>query len=123
MDETVTIQVNLNAFVRRDTKSRWIAVCPAVGVASQGSSPEKAKRALDEAVQLWFESCIERGVLERALQEANFRRLLVGERPPEGSQHVTVSRAPEHDELLGEGFQIHVQIPAYEAAALMETAV
>jgi predicted RNase H-like HicB family nuclease len=73
VNETIFRDVKLRAFVRRDTDERWVAVCPSLDVASQGVSPDDAKRCLDEAVQLWFESCLERGTLERALQELNFR--------------------------------------------------
>jgi predicted RNase H-like HicB family nuclease len=64
--------MELRAFVRRDTNERWVAVCPSIDVASQGTDADDARRCLDEAVQLWFESCIERGTLERALQESHF---------------------------------------------------
>lgn len=117
MGQTVSININLDAFVRRDTRKRWVAICPAIGVASQGHSPKSAKRSLDEAVQLWFESCIERGVLERALQEANFKRVPHGEAPP-GSQVVTVERTTKRDDIWGDAFRINVAIPAYQAAAL-----
>jgi predicted RNase H-like HicB family nuclease len=73
VNEIIRLDVELRAFVRRDTEERWIAVCPSIGVASQGSDADDARRCLDEAVELWFESCIERGTLERALRESNFR--------------------------------------------------
>lgn len=73
MNKTITLDVELRAFVRRDTKERWIAVCPSIGVASQGIDADDARRCIDEAVQLWFESCIEHGTLVQALQESGFR--------------------------------------------------
>jgi predicted RNase H-like HicB family nuclease len=110
VNETITLDVELRAFVRRDAEGRWIAVCPSIGVASQGVSADDAKRCLDEAVQLWFESCIERGTLERALQESNFRPL-----------HAAEMDHPENDRdgdvLLGDAFIVHVAIPAYAATA------
>ncbi len=75
MPETIKLEVNLRAYVRRETKRRWAAICPMLGVASQGATEETAKSALQEAVELWFESCVERGVLDQALREANFRPL------------------------------------------------
>jgi predicted RNase H-like HicB family nuclease len=75
VNEIIRLDVELRAFVRRDTEERWIAVCPSIGVASQGSDADDARRCLDEAGELWFESCIERGTLERALQESIFRPL------------------------------------------------
>jgi predicted RNase H-like HicB family nuclease len=110
MNERITLDVELRAFVRRDTDERWIAVCPSIGVASQGISADDARRCLDEAVQLWFESCIERGTLERALQESNFRPLHVAE-----SNHEDADLGA--DALLGSAFIVRVAIPAYQATA------
>jgi len=110
MNERITLDVELLAFVRRDTEERWIAVCPSIGVASQGTSTDDARRCLDEAVQLWFESCIERGTLERALQESNFRPLHVAEADQGNGDR-------QRDALLGEPFTVHVEIPAYQATA------
>jgi predicted RNase H-like HicB family nuclease len=108
VNETITLDVELRAFARRDTEERWIAVCPSIGVASQGNDADDARRCLDEAVQLWFESCIERGMLERALQESRFRPLHAAEND---QQERTA------DGLLGEAFIVHVAIPAYQAIA------
>jgi len=110
VNETITLDVELRAFVRRDTEERWMAVCPSIGVASQGVSAEDAKRCIDEAVQLWFESCIERGTLERALQESNFRPLNVAESDNESGDRSA-------DVLLGDAFIVRVAIPAYQATA------
>ena len=122
MAETVTVDVKLRAFVRKEKRGLWVAVCPAVGVASQGSTQSAARSAIEEAVQLWFESCIERGTLDRALQESNFRRLPAGTSiPSEAEEFVSLNRAPEHDDVLGDAFRIHVEIPAYQAAALLCT--
>ena len=110
MNERITLDVELRAFVRRDTDERWIAVCPSIGVASQGTSTDNARHCLDEAVQLWFESCIERGTLERALQESNFRPLHVAEADQENGDQ-------DQDVLLGDPFIVHVEIPAYQATA------
>lgn len=109
MNETITLDVELRAFVRRDTEERWVAVCPSIDVASQGTSADDAKLCLDEAVQLWFESCIERGTLERALQESNFRPLHADTNHSEGIL--------ETDALLGEAFIVRAAIPAYQATA------
>src|SRR4051812_34421332 len=121
MAETIALDVNLKAFVRRDTARRWVATCPMVGVASQGKSVDDAKRCLQEAVELWFESCVERGVLDQALREANFRpshdpheRFPAGE---SGKHSRRVKR--ETSDILGELFEVRFSIPAYEAATLL----
>lgn len=115
--ETVNLAVNLCAFVRKEAKGRWVAVCPSIGIASQGSSSESAMDHLKEAVEGWFESCIERGVLDQAMRESNFRPLAAGEIPASGSDHVLVMK-PEPD-VRGNTFPITVTIPAYQAAAFL----
>ena len=114
MNETISLGVNLNAYVRRDTARRWIATCPLIGVASQGHNASEAKACLQEAVELWFESCIERGVLDQALREANFRPSAEGghaDRPREKRQGRT--------NILGEAFAISLTIPGYVATTLL----
>ena len=120
MDDTVTLGVKLKGFVRQETKRRWVAICPSIGVASQGDSVADAKRSLREAVELWFESCVERGVLDRALRESNFLPLTPDEDLDESREHVVVSRDAESD-VRGDMFHIDVAIPAYQAAALLAT--
>ncbi len=115
--DTITLTVTLQAFVRKETKRRWVAVCPSLGVASQGTSAEDAKRSLREAVELWSESCVERGVLDQALRESNFRPLPMGELPPEGCDHVQVDQTM--GDVRGDLFPVNVTIPAYQAAALL----
>lgn len=116
MTETISLDINLQAFVRRDTPRRWVATCPMVGVVSQGKSSEDARRCLQEAVELWFESCVERGVLDQALREANFRPSPIGSKR---AVAVTVSRRRPPKNVLGEPFEIHLSIPAYEAVTLL----
>ena len=118
MTESISLEVHLQAFVRRDTPRRWIASCPMVGVVSQGKTAEDARRCLQEAIELWFESCVERGVLDQALREANFRPSHVTRNasPDNGSRKRRNIRKPN---VLGEPFAVHLTIPAYEAATLL----
>jgi predicted RNase H-like HicB family nuclease len=112
MTESIALDVHLQAFVRRETPRRWIATCPMVGVASQGKTADDAQRCLQEAVELWFESCVERGVLEQALREANFR-------PASATASVQRRPADPESSVLGKPFEIHLKIPAYEAVTLL----
>ena len=111
MADTITLEIELDGFVRQDTKRRWIAVCPSIGVASQGTSADDAQRCLKEAVEAWFESCIERGVLDQAMRESNFRPLALPGSP----------RAKKSD-VRGELFPIKVAIPAYQAMPFVASA-
>lgn len=116
MTETISLDVNLQAYVRRETDRRWIATCPLIDVVTQGRTLVDAKACLQEAVELWFESCIERGVLDQALREANFhpsasKALESGERRS--------PRPGRHANVLGEPFAVQLTIPGYEASALL----
>lgn len=111
MADTITLEIALDGFVRPDTKRRWIAVCPSIGVTSQGTSAADAKRCLKEAVEAWFESCIERGVLDQAMRESNFRPLALAGSPQ-----------TQESDVRGELFPIKVAIPAYQAAAYVASA-
>ena len=121
MTESISLGVHLEAFVRRETARRWVATCPMVGVVSQGKTADDAKRCLQEAIELWFESCVERGVLEQALREANFRPA-PGDPSSRGRDRVPRSRKITSNSVLGEAFEIHLTIPAYEASFLSATA-
>jgi predicted RNase H-like HicB family nuclease len=114
MTESIALEVRLQAFVRPDTPRRWVATCPMVGVVSQGRSAAEARRCVQEAVELWFESCVERGVLDQALREANFL-------PSKSGANLSNRRSARtrRTTVLGERFEIHLTIPAYEAATLL----
>jgi predicted RNase H-like HicB family nuclease len=117
MGEMIKLDIQLRAFVRRETHSRWIAVCPKIDVATQGTSAEDAKRCLDEAVELWFEDCIERGTLEEALRECGFRTATRDEAEA-SPERILLTREAEPD-VLGDPLYVRVTIPAYQGAALM----
>src|SRR5436305_1177539 len=97
--------MNLRAYFRQVSERSWSAICPILDVASQGASSGEAKRSLEEAVELWFESCIERGVLDQALSEANSRLLFQPVMPSAGT-------AGDGVDILGESFTIQIRIPA-----------
>ena len=113
MSETIELEVNLGAYVRRETSRRWIATCPQIDVVTQGATCTEAKACLQEAVELWFESCIERGVLDQALRETNFRPSLLA-----AAGRSSRGRSRKTD-ILGEAFTIHLKIPGYEAETLL----
>lgn len=117
MGEVISLDVKLRAFVRKEKKNMWVSICPRLGVASQAATAEGAKRSLQEAVELWFESCVERGVLDQAMRESGFRALPADEEPSAGSEHVVVVSSEEAEsDILGDEFNVHFEIPAYQAA-------
>lgn len=121
MDQTISLDVRLRGFVRREGR-RWIALCPAVHVATQGKDRAEAERALQEAVELWFESCVERGTLDQALRECGFRpRTWAGEgEVAESLERVVLTRAVAETDVRGAEFDLHVSVPAYQAARFLD---
>lgn len=122
MRQKITLDIQLQAYLRQETRKRWIAVCPKLDVATQGTSADDAKRCLDEAVQLWFEDCLERGTLQQALRECGFQTV-TREEAEAASNRILLTREPESEpDILGDSFSVHVTIPAYQAAAIMASA-
>ena len=70
-DEIIGYSVKLQPWFRRDGR-QWLVWCPAIDVMTQASTKKRALESLREAVELWFESCIDRGVLDAALKELGF---------------------------------------------------
>ncbi len=118
MPESIQLTVNLRGAVRREGK-RWVAGCPALNVWTQSTSRQAAERCLREAVELWFEDCLARGVLERALQEVGFRPAPLGVALPRGAETVDLVAPVADEAILGTAFDLSVSIPAYQAAAIL----
>lgn len=124
--EIITYNVRLNSWFRRDGRA-WLAWCPSIDVRTQARTKKGALEALREAVQLWFESCIERDVLDAALKEVGFEEVSLGEGEETlpGSNSIQIQRLlPEMEALKfhfslnhskGSSF-IEGTIPAYMAA-------
>lgn len=92
----------------------WIAGCPSLDVYSQGESEAEATRNLQEAVELWMDSCIERNTLSAALQELGWFRIPAGVSLPGDTDTIEVVR--EEPEFLGRRFALEVTVPAYQAS-------
>jgi predicted RNase H-like HicB family nuclease len=99
---TVTLSLKLAIEIRFRTDS-WLAYCPSLDLVTQAETEEGVRSALREAVDLWFESCIDRGVLDQALREAGFHK----PNREEASQSST-------------GDFLEVQIPAYFSSSATE---
>jgi predicted RNase H-like HicB family nuclease len=117
----VALSVKLEARTRQDGKV-WLAWCPALDVMTQAGSEQGALVSLREAVELWFESCLARNVLDKALTEAGFYRMHPGDAVPSSGSFVAVES--KHTRTLpgsvGAAFtgkrEIEVSIPVYVAA-------
>ena len=67
------IQFRMRVPVEVKHSGDWfVASCPVLDVHSQGTTEKKAIANLTEALQLFVESCYERGVLEQVLKECGF---------------------------------------------------
>ena len=50
----------------------WVVYCPEIDVYTQGDTYEEAAENIRDAVQCWFDFCIEHGTLEKVLTECGF---------------------------------------------------
>ncbi len=87
--EIASYGVKLDAWFRRDG-GEWLAWCPGIDVMTQAGTKKEVLEFLREAVQLWFESCLERNVLGAALKEAGFEEIPADEELLEGSNVIKV---------------------------------
>lgn len=63
------LSIEFPAEVHRE-RDTWVASCPQLHVASQGSSAAEAIAMLREALALFIEGCCEQGILDRVLAES-----------------------------------------------------
>ena len=66
----MTKEIILSAIYKKETTG-YSALCPELGVASQGETIEEAESNLKEACEVHLESAKQLGILERILQDAN----------------------------------------------------
>lgn len=119
--ETALIVLRLSAFVHQED-DLWVAGCPSLDVFSQGDSVEDAKESLQEAIELWIESCVERNTLADSLRELGWYRTPVDSKSPAESEVIgVVSLGRDHSAELGQEYPLEVTIPAYQAAIFSGT--
>jgi predicted RNase H-like HicB family nuclease len=64
------MKIIFTALIREEREGGYSVVCPEFGVASQGETIDEAKRNIVEAVELYFESAKDLGMLDEVLEEA-----------------------------------------------------
>jgi predicted RNase H-like HicB family nuclease len=113
--DSIEVALHLSCCLRDDDDA-WAASSPALDVVTQADSKRAAKAALEEAVEMWVESCLERETLGEALRELGWHR--VDGSASAGSQAVMVP--PETGaEALGEPFRLTLRMPAYRVDHLL----
>ena len=71
----VGVRLKFPAEVHRE-RDTWVASCPQLHVASQGSTPEEAMAMLQEAMTLFIEGCCEEGIMGSVLEESGLELLV-----------------------------------------------
>lgn len=69
----VNIDIRLQAGVRYDDESElWVSWCPALDIHSQGTTEERAKASLREALGMYVKYCFEQQILDNILCKRGF---------------------------------------------------
>ena len=74
MSDQIQLKIQLDSILK-PCDGQWVALCPALDLATQAETEDAAYDSLQEAIEAWFESCLDRGVLVAALMECGFRLL------------------------------------------------
>jgi predicted RNase H-like HicB family nuclease len=80
MNGQVKFEFDLPATVKKRGKF-YVAHCPLIDVTSQGDSKKEALDHLIEAIQLFIESCFDRGTLDEVLRACGFEFRAKGSKP------------------------------------------
>jgi len=65
------MELRFSGVYQKELKGGYSALCPELGVASQGDTIEEAEANLKEAVDLYLESGRDLKMLDQVLEEAN----------------------------------------------------
>lgn len=86
---TVTFHVDVPVCVKQE--GRWyVAACFPLDLYTQGNTEDEAVNNLVEALQLFIESCYERGTLEKALKDLGFKPSHKHAKPHDGDRVISV---------------------------------
>jgi len=67
------ITASVRAATRKDDPTGvYVAYCPSLKLYSQGTTEERARQALNGAILLYLSTCIQHGILDKALAELGF---------------------------------------------------
>ena len=89
MVSRIRFELTVPAEVRED-EEHFVSFCPALDIYSQGHSEEAALDNLAEALQLFVESCLARGTLDRVLKDCRLEPEAVVPEPAEDRHMIHV---------------------------------
>lgn len=71
---SITFPLTVKVILEQESKSTpYVAYCPELDISSCGSTEEKARANLDEAISLLLQGAAEDGTLKELLLESGFR--------------------------------------------------
>ncbi len=105
----VELKIRLEIDLRPDGDC-WIAHCPPLDLYTQSDSKDSAEESMREAVLLWFESCLERRVLAKALEDVGFKLAKPGDKIPPQASVIGLATARATSAQIKE---VEVSVPAY----------
>jgi predicted RNase H-like HicB family nuclease len=65
-DKSITVNVEVVLF---QENTAWVSYCPALELSSYGNTKAEAKKAFDEAMEIFLAETIEKKTLEKSLLE------------------------------------------------------
>src|SRR5260370_37376638 len=107
----VTLSIKLEAATRQKGKV-WLAWCLPLDVTTEADTKQRVLASLKQAVELWFESCIARNVLEQALLEAGFCKMKPGGMLPQNASVAKLHKPTPAPAFEATRDYIEVSIPA-----------
>ncbi len=100
----VGVNIKFPAELHRE-RDTWVASCPQLHVASQGSTPREALAMLQEAMALFIEGCCEEGIMDRVLEESGLEvratANAVDHAAPQDTVSVPVNMVPHAQAVAG----------------------
>ena len=84
------VRIQLALEIHLDGRT-WVAGCEALDLTTQAPAKQGALRGIKEAIELWFETYIDRNVLAQALQESGFTRETRRESTPDDAFNIVTT--------------------------------
>jgi predicted RNase H-like HicB family nuclease len=73
-DGHTLISASISGKLSKKKDGTWIGYCPPLDLYTCGATREEMLKNTQEAIELFFESCIRRGTLDEALRELNWEK-------------------------------------------------